>query len=95
LGRAQERRILKKHSDLNNQIIDGMIEFAKLVREAFENQTLLATFSVRSLLAWAAKTEITGSIEHGLQITWYDKLSNDDKATARDMFHQVFQRTLT
>jgi hypothetical protein len=94
LSKAQERRILKKHCDLNIQIIDGMLEFAKLVRLAFEDQTLLSTFSVRSLLAWVEKTAMTGSIELGLQLTWYDKLCGDDKATVRDMFHQVFERTL-
>jgi len=94
LGKPQERRILKKHSNLNVEILNGMLDFAKLVRKAFEQQNLLSTFSVRSLLAWAEKTEMTQSIEIGLKLTWYDKLSNDDQATVRDMFHQVFERSL-
>jgi len=94
LGKPQERRILKKHCNLNTPILDGMLDFTKLVRKAFEQQNLLATLSVRSLLAWAEKIEMTGSIETGLKMSWYDKLCNDDKATVRDMFHQVFERAL-
>lgn len=94
LGKPMERRILKKHSNLNEEIINGMLDFAKLVRKAFEQQNLLATFSVRSLLSWCEKTEMTGSIETALKITWYDKLCNDDKVTVNDMFHQVFARAL-
>lgn len=94
LGKPQERRILQKHCGLNVEIINGMLDFAKLVRKAFEGQALLATFSVRALLAWAEKTEMTGSIQTALKLTWYDKLCADDKATVKDMFHQVFAREL-
>jgi cobaltochelatase CobS len=94
LSKVDERRILKKHSTLNKDLINGMIDYAKLVRTAFEKQALLSTFSVRSLLAWAEKAEMTENIELGLKLTWYEKLSNDDKATARDMYHQVFARKL-
>ena len=94
LGKVQERAILKKYCNLNVDIINGMIDFAKLVRVAFEQQQMLATFSVRSLLAWSEKTALTQDIGAGLKMSWYDKLSKDDQATAKDMFHQVFSRSL-
>jgi hypothetical protein len=53
-----------------------------------------ATFSVRSLLAWAQKAEMTKDLELALKLTWYEKLCDDDKANARDMYHQVFARTM-
>jgi hypothetical protein len=95
LGKPLERRILKQHTELDEAIIDQMLDFAKLVRTAFEAQQLLSTFSVRSLLAWAEKLEMTKSVELSLILTWYDKLCSDDKATVRDMFHQVFAKSLT
>jgi cobaltochelatase CobS len=94
LGKPDERRILKKHSDLSTAQINGILDFAKLVRTAFESQALLSTFSVRSLLAWAEKAQMTQDMELALKLTWYDKLSTDDKATAKDMYHQVFARKL-
>lgn len=94
LPKADERRILKKYCDLNEDIINGILDFSKLVRKAFEQQQLLSTFSVRSLLAWSEKAEMTHSLELALKLTWFEKLSTDDKATARDMYHQVFARKL-
>ena len=94
LSKAQEAKILNNHCTLSKGQIDGILEFAKLVRGAFKSQALLSTFSVRSLLAWVEKAELTTSLELGLKLTWYEKLCEDDKATAKDMYHQVFSRTL-
>jgi cobaltochelatase CobS len=94
LGKGDERRILKKHSSLTEGQINGILDFAKLVRKAFEQEAILATFSVRSLLAWAQKAEMTRNLELALKLTWYEKLCDDDKANARDMYHQVFARTM-
>jgi cobaltochelatase CobS len=90
----EERKLLKKHSNLTLDQINGILEFAKQVRVAFQQQSLLATFSVRSLLAWCEKAELTQSLELGLQLTWYDKLSSTDKATVKDMYYQIFARKL-
>lgn len=94
LGKPLERRILRQHTSLSDDIINPMLDFAKLVRKAFEAQQILSTFSVRSLLAWAEKLEMTKNLELALTLTWFDKLCTDDKATVRDMFHQVFEKTL-
>lgn len=94
LSKPLERRILKEHTALDEAIINNMIDFAKLVRTAFESQSILSTFSVRSLLAWGEKLEMTKNCDLALELTWYDKLCTDDKATVRDMYHQVFERTL-
>lgn len=72
-----------------------MVDFAKLVRKAFEQQSLLSTISVRTLLAWGEKTEMCADLELGLKLTWYEKLTSDDKASARDMFHAVFARQIS
>ena len=94
LSKPQEAKILKNHCSLTKQQVSGILDFAKLVRGAFKSQALLSTFSVRSLLAWAEKAELTQSLELGLKLTWYEKLCEDDKATSRDMYNQVFNRKL-
>ena len=94
LGKPDERTILKQSSSLSEDVINGMLDFAKLVRKSFEAQALMSTFSVRSLLAWAEKAELVGNLEFALQLTWFDKLSKDDQVTARDMYHQVFARKI-
>jgi cobaltochelatase CobS len=94
LGKSDEHSILANHSSLTSDQINGIIDFANLVRKAFEQQALLATFSVRSLLAWAEKAQLAQNLELGLRLSWYEKLCNDDKATVKDMYHQVFTRAL-
>ena len=94
LSKPQEVSILTKHTELNKEVIKAMVDFGNKVREAFNNQQIMTTFSVRSLLAWAEKIELTGSIEGGLSISWYTKLSDDDKALTGDIFHQIFARTI-
>jgi cobaltochelatase CobS len=94
LGKPEERKILQKHSDLNIDIINGMLDVAKMVRAAFNKQTLMSTLSVRGLLSWASKTELMGNIGHGLQLSWYNKLGTDDKKVVEDIFHQVFGRKI-
>lgn len=94
LGKPQERKILQNHSDLNDEIINGMLDVAKQVRFAFKKQTIMSTISVRGLLAWANKIELLGNIGQALQISWYNKLGTDDKKIVEDIFHQVFARTI-
>ena len=95
LGKTQEKKIISNHSTLLSKAqISGMVDFAKLARNAFNDQRLQATISVRSLLAWAEKAEMVGNLEFALRLTWWDKLCKDDQAVAKDIYHQVFVRNL-
>ena len=94
LEKKDETKILKKHTGLSASQISGMLDFAQLIRKAFEQQTMLCTFSVRTLLAWGEKAEMCQNMELALKLTWYEKLSSDDKASVRDLYHQVFARKL-
>ena len=94
LGKPDERKILQKHSELSDEIINGMLDVARMVRSAFAKQTLMSTLSVRGLLSWANKTELMGSLGNGLRLSWYNKLTTDDKKVVEDIFHQVFGRKI-
>lgn len=90
LGKPQERVMLQKMCTLNDDIINGMLDVAKMVRTSFSKQTLMSTLSVRGLMAWANKIELMGSIGKGLQQSWYNKLGTADQKVVDDIFHQVF-----
>lgn len=92
LDKHDEIALLKGHSTLNDDILNGMVNLAQLVRNAFRDQTLMATMSVRPLLAWANKTELMGDLGAALRVSWFNKLSTDDQAIVADMFNQVFSR---
>jgi len=94
LDKAQERLILKNYTELNDTIIDGMLDFASKVRNAFTKQATTCTFSVRGLLAWGENIELMGNIGKALQLCWYNKLGTEDKAVAADLYHQIFARNI-
>ena len=95
LGKPDERRLLQRKTDLNDDIINGMLDVAKQIRIAFTKGTMMATMSARGLMAWADKTEKLGHIGRALQYTFLNKLGSDDRKVVEDMFHQVFVRKVT
>jgi len=94
LGKPEERRLLQKHTALNEDIINGMLDVAKQIRVAFRKGHMMNTMSVRGLLAWGEKIELTKSIGFALQMSLYNKLSLDDQKQVEDIFHQVFGRKI-
>ncbi len=94
LGKPDERKILQNHCSLEDDVINGMLDVAKMVRQAFTKQTMMTTMSVRGLLAWASKTELLGNVGTALKLSWYNKLGSDDKKVVDDIFHQVFARKI-
>ena len=80
---------------INDDIINGMIDVAKQIRNAFSKGTMMSTMSARGLIACANKTEKLGHIGRGLQYTLFHKLSSDDQKVVEDMYHKVFARKIT
>lgn len=95
LGKPDERKLLQRKTDLNEDIINGMIDVAKQVRNAFAKGTMMSTMSARGIMAWADKTEKLGHIGRALQYTFMNKLGTDDRKVVEDMFHKVFDRKIT
>ncbi len=94
LGKSEERELLRKASGLNDDIINGMLDVATLVRTSFQKQTMMSTLSVRGLLAWAEKIELMGHMGAALKLAWFNKLGADDQEIVTDIYHQVFARQI-
>ena len=94
LSKENEMRLMQKACNLNDDILSGMLNMAKLVRNAFKKKTIMSTISVRGLLAWAEKIEHTKSIGLSLQLSWYNKLCSNDRQVVEDMYHQVFSKKM-
>ena len=92
LSKADERTLLKGASGLSDEVINSMLDFTKLVRNAFEKQTMMTTMSIRPLLGWCEKIEMMGHMGLALKLCWYNKLAADDQKLAEDMYHRVFAR---
>ena len=87
----QEAEILKSaYPAILEPLRKDMVKFAKLVRDSFKAGDIQNTMSVRGLLSWAEKIEVTGGIGDALRLSWYSKLSEDNQAKVWDMYSQVF-----
>lgn len=94
LSKTDEMLLLKGACSLSDEVISGMLDFTKLVRNAFEKQTMMNTMSIRPLLGWAEKIEMMGHMGLALKLSWYNKLAADDQKLAEDMYHRVFARQI-
>lgn len=90
LGKPEERMLLQKHTALNETIINGMLDLAKQVRQNFRKGHMMNTMSVRGLLAWGEKIELTQSIGFALQLSFCNKLGTDDIKIVEDLFFKIF-----
>lgn len=96
LGKPEERKVLQNKCTLNAEIINCMLDVAKLVRMAFKKQNMMATMSLRGLEAWATKIEQMGpgNIGRALELSWYNKLGTEDQKLVEDMFNQAFDKQM-
>lgn len=94
LGKPDERKLLQRKTDLNDDIINGMLDVAKQVRTHFTKGTMMSTMSARTVMAWASKTEKLGHIGRALQFTFLNKLGSDDRKVVEDCFHRAFARNV-
>jgi hypothetical protein len=91
LDKDVEFEMLKKHAPkLPDTMIKNLIDVATEVRKAFSTGHMLTTMSVRGLMAWAEKIELTDKIGFALKLVMYNKLSDDDRAQVQDIYNQVF-----
>ena len=94
LGKADERKVLQNKTGLNLEIINGMIDVAKMIRASFAKQVMMSTMSLRGLESWAQKIEQLGCIGRALELSWYNKLGKEDQKVVDDMFHRVFDDSI-
>lgn len=96
LPKDVEFEMLKKHAPkLEDELLKNLINVATEVRKAFSGGHMLTTMSVRGLMAWAEKIDLTDNIAFALKLVMFNKLSDDDRAQVRDIYNQVFGVPLT
>ena len=81
---------------LNGTIVTAMLDIATKIREAFDDGKLEQTASLRMLIPWARKIKILGNPKLAFKWTFFDKLSDADKALVQNIWREVgvFGRTV-
>lgn len=93
---AVECKILKANApSLQDDTIKNMVSVANLVRDAYKRGAVMQPMSLRPLLAWAEKTQLTGSLDYAFATSYFAKLDPDSAAIVNEVWFQVFARPLS
>ncbi len=99
LPRAQEVAILLKKSlilnyKLNEQTASMMVEVANLSRTGFKNGDLSTLISLRGLISWANNYAIFGSVKTAFTLSFYNKITDEEKPLIGELYQRVFGEDL-
>jgi cobaltochelatase CobS len=91
LSQAHEVSIITSKSAVTKDVALNMVRFANLVRSAYEQGKLGLTISPRTLINWARKQK-RYSVEYALQVSFMEKLTNDDTKSVQELYTKVFAK---
>lgn len=90
MDRKAESLILQNHCKLIPSDAEKMVEFAKLVREAYDGAKISDTISPRTLIYASRIGLMRGSFRQGLALSFSNKLSSVDREVCEGLAQRVF-----
>jgi|10_taG_2_1085330.scaffolds.fasta_scaffold00416_16 cobaltochelatase CobS len=85
----------KSYPDTPASIHISMIKVANLMRNAFDENIIMDTMSIRELLTWSKDLKDLRNIEQAFHFGVFGKLGKDDMVQVTDMYRQVFATDVT
>lgn len=90
MKKAAESQILQNRCKLVKEDADKMVDFAALIREAYDGAKISDTVSPRTLI-YAARIGVKrGSFRKGLSLSFINKLSKIDREVADGLAQRIF-----
>lgn len=90
MKKAAESKILQNRVGLVKEDADKMVEFASLVREAYDGAKISDVISPRTLI-YAAKIGVKrGSFRQGITLSFINKLSKVDREVCEGLAQRIF-----
>jgi len=90
MDKKAESQILQNHCKLTPVDADKMIEFASLVRQAYDGAKISDTISPRTLIFASKIGVMRGSFSQGLMLSFMNKLSKIDKEVCVGLSQRIF-----
>jgi len=90
MDKKAESQILQNHCKLVSDDADKMVEFATLVRQAYDGAKMSDTISPRTLIYASRIGVMRGSFRQGLQLSFINKLSKIDREVADGLAQRIF-----
>lgn len=90
MDKVAESQILQNHCKLVKADADKMVEFATLVRVAYDGAKLSDTISPRTLINASRIGVMRGSFRQGLSLSFINKLSKVDREVSDGLAQRIF-----
>ena len=90
MKKAAESQILQNHVGLVKEDADKMVEFATLVRDAYDGAKISDVVSPRTLIAASKIGVKRGSFRQGLTLSFINKLSRVDREVVDGLAQRIF-----
>lgn len=81
--------ITGKIPDLDTMTARTMVQVAKQVRVAHDKGTMNFTMSPRAVLSWARKAHFWGNVETAFRVSFFNKLTDDDRKQMVEIYKRV------
>ncbi len=86
-----EARILKAHvPELSDQAIENFIKVAASIRDAYEANTILRTFSPAELVNWAENYTIFSSVHRAARVSFLRSYDKEEQTAVAEMISTVW-----
>lgn len=85
-----EMQILQNHCKLTVKDSEKMVDFAKLIRDAYDGAKMSDTISPRTLIYASRIGVMRGSFRQGLELSFISKLSKVDREVAQGIAQRIF-----
>jgi cobaltochelatase CobS len=90
MSKKDESEILQRRTGLVKEDADKLVDFATLVRNAYDGKKICDTVSPRSLINAARIGLCRSSFPHGIQLAFSNKLTRVDKEVVDGLSQRVF-----
>lgn len=90
MKKAAESQILQNRAGLVKEDADKMVDYANLIREAYDGAKISDTISPRTLIFASSIGVMLGSFRQGLTLSFLNKLSKIDRETCDGVAQRVF-----
>ena len=79
---------------VNSGMAKSMVQMANLTRQGFKNGDLSNLMSLRTLISWAETYMIFGSIKRAFELSFLNKIVDDEKIVLNEYYQRIFGEEL-
>ncbi len=91
LPESHETKMIKNaYSSMPAKMVDSIVKYGNLIRQAYTSGQLTLTMSPRSLLGVSKKVSFGCTVGQAIELVYINKLSDTNQKVAKELYRKVF-----